>query len=87
MKIFHTIQLQSLTYEGCRELGYLHPHHGLDAVSDATGQTQEVLVAAELRAGDDHRAGAAAMEEVITCSLPEQRSFEILNTNRDLYRM
>ena len=62
MKIFQRIPI--LTYKGCWELGYLHPHHGLDAVSDATGQTQEELVAAELRAGEDHGAGTAAVEEV-----------------------
>ena len=59
-----SIRLNLLTYKSRGELWYLHPHHGLHAVSDAAGQAQQEVVAAELRAGEDDGVRAPAVEEV-----------------------
>ena len=56
--------ISRLTYEGCRELWNLQPDDCLDPVSDAAGETEEELVAAELRAGEDDGGGTAAVQEV-----------------------
>ena len=53
-----------LTYKSCRELWYLHPDHGLHPVSDAAGEAQEEVLAAELGAGQDDGVRAPAVDEV-----------------------